>query len=128
MANQYSTSIDLRFSDFDLYGHVNSVVYFTYLETARVKLFKELFQELTAQGIFIVVGRAECDYKTPILLNDTVEVSAWVNRIGTTSFDLAYKIHNSAEKIFAHAKTTMVCFDSVLKAPTAVPDRIKDLA
>ena len=47
MPHTYSTPIELRFSDLDLYGHVNSVIYFTYLETARVKLFAELFTDLT---------------------------------------------------------------------------------
>ena len=56
MAQTYSTTIELRFSDLDLYGHVNSVVYFTYLETARVKLFKDFFKELTDKQIFTGVG------------------------------------------------------------------------
>ncbi len=127
MTKRYSTSIDLRFSDLDLYGHVNSAIYFTYLETARVKLFMEFFQELTDQGIFIVVGRAECDYKNPITLKDTVAVSAWVSRIGTTSFDLSYNIHDNKERTFATAITTMVCIDSVKKKPVAVPERLRSM-
>ena len=57
MAQVYSTGIELRFSDLDVYGHVNSPVYFTYLETARVKLFKDFFNEVSQQGIFTVVAR-----------------------------------------------------------------------
>ncbi len=128
MAKEYSTTIDLRFSDLDLYGHVNSAIYFTYLETARVKQFKDVFEQLTSQGIFVVVVSAECNYKIPILLNDTVVVSGWISRIGNTSFDIEYKIHNGSEKIFATAKTTMVCIKGVLKRPTPVPGLIKDLA
>jgi acyl-CoA thioester hydrolase len=128
MTKRYSTPIDLRFSDLDLYGHVNSAVYFTYLETARVRLFRESFQELTDQGIFIVVGRAECDYKYPILLNNTVVVSTWVSRIGTTSFDLSYHIHDNDDRTFATAVTTMVCIDSVKKIPIAIPERLRTMA
>jgi acyl-CoA thioester hydrolase len=128
MTKRYSASIDLRFSDLDLYGHVNSAVYFTYLETARIKLFREAFQELIDQGIFIVVGRAECEYRYPILLNDTVVVSAWVSRIGATSFDLAYHIHDPDDRTFATAITTMVCIDSVEKKPVAVPERLRSMA
>ncbi len=128
MANQHSTSIALRFSDFDLYGHANNAIYFTYLENARINLFKDVFQELTARGIFIVVVRAECDYRIPIVPNDTVVVSGWISRIGTTSFDLEYQIHDNAGKIFAAAKTTMVCFDTLQKRPTTVPDCVKSLA
>ena len=66
MSQSFTTPIELRFSDLDLYGHVNSVVYFSYLETARVKLFAAPFQELTEQQIFMLVARAECDYRLPV--------------------------------------------------------------
>lgn len=128
MAKIYSTSIDLRFSDFDIYGHVNSVVYFNYLETARVKLFNDVFRDLTDRGIFIVVGRAECEYCIPILPDDAVTVEASVSRIGNTSFDLDYRLHNGAGKVFANARTMMVCFDNVVKAPTVVPECLRELA
>ena len=128
MAKRFSTPIELRFSDLDAYGHVNSAVYFTYLETARMKLFREVFQELTDQGLFIVVGRAECDFRSPILLNDHVMVSVWVARVGNTSFDLEYHIHDSVDKTYATARTTMVCFDSVNEKPISVPDRLRELA
>lgn len=127
MAKRFSTSIELRFADLDLYGHVNNVAYFTLLETARVKLFSKTFQELTDQGIFMLVGRAECDYKSPILLHDDVMVSVWVSRLGKSSFDLDYEIHDSANKMFATARTTMVCFDKGKKAPTAVPEHLKEM-
>jgi acyl-CoA thioester hydrolase len=127
MEKQYSTAIDVRFSDFDLFSHVNSAVYFTYLETARIKLFRDVFHELTAKGIYIVVGKAECEYKLPIKLTDTVAVTLWVSRVGNASFDLSYKIHNNAEKVFALAKTTMVCFDTASNKTVAVPDQLKNL-
>jgi len=31
---QFNTSIEIRFSDLDAYGHVNNALFFTYLETA----------------------------------------------------------------------------------------------
>ena len=127
MAKRFSTSIELRFADLDLYGHVNNVTYFTYLETARVKLFSKAFQELTDQGILMLVGRAECDYRSPILLHDDVKVSVWVSRLGKSSFDLDYEIHDNANKMFATARTTMVCFDKERKAPIAVPERLKEM-
>jgi len=124
---QYSTPIDVRFSDFDLFGHINSAVYFTYLETARIKLFRDVFHELTAKGVYVVVGKAECEYKLPIVLTDTVVVTLWVSRLGNASFDLSYKIHNNAEKTFALAKTTMVCFDTASNKTIAVPEQLKNL-
>lgn len=128
MAQTYSTSIELRFSDLDAYGHVNSAVYFTYLETARVKLFHDFFKEVTAQGIFTVVARAECDFKIPITLYDEVIVTLWVAKTGRSSFDLDYRVHDGHEKTYATARTTMVCFDSVKNVPMPLPESIKAMA
>ncbi len=35
-------SIEVRFRDVDLFGHVNNAVIFTYLETAQIRYFVEL--------------------------------------------------------------------------------------
>ena len=121
MAQTFSTPIELRFSDLDLYGHVNSVVYFSYLETARLRLLKGFFQELTDKHIFTLVARAECDYRLPILFGDELIVSVVMVRIGTTSFDLEYRLHDGAGKTYATARTTIVCYDNIRKVTVPVP-------
>ena len=128
MAQPFSTPIELRFSDLDFYGHVNSVVYFSYLETARVRLFKGFFQELTENHLFTLVVRAECDYRLPIMFGDELMVSVVMARIGTTSFDLEYRLHDGREKTYATARTTMVCFDNIRKVTVPVPECISSLA
>lgn len=128
MAQTFTTPIELRFSDLDLYGHVNSVVYFSYLETARVKLFGDFFRELTDKQIFTLVARAECDYKFPILFGDELIVSVAVARIGTSSFDLDYRLYDGGDKTYATARTTMVCFDNIRKVTVPVPACISNMA
>lgn len=128
MAQTYSTSIEQRFSDLDAYGHVNSAVYFTYMETARVKLFRDFFKEVSDQGIFTVVARTECNFKVPIILYDELIVTLWVAKTGKTSFDLEYRLHDSKEKTYATARTTMVCFDSIKNVAVPLPESIKAMA
>ena len=127
MAQTYSTSIELRFSDLDAYGHVNSAVYFTYLETARVKLFHDFFKTVSEQGIFTVVARAECDFKIPIMLYDNVIVTLWVAKAGRASFDIDYRLHDGSDKTYATARTTMVCFDNIRKTTIPLPDSLKEM-
>lgn len=128
MAQTFSTPVEQRFSDLDLYGHVNSSVYFTYLEAARVRLFKEFFKELTGKHFFTLVAHAECDYKLPILFGDPLIVSVVVARIGASSFDLDYRLHDGAEKTYATARTTLVCFDNAKKVTAPVPECIRQMA
>jgi acyl-CoA thioester hydrolase len=123
--NEYVTPIELRFSDLDMYGHVNGVAYFSFLETARVKLFSEIFHELARQEIYLVVARAECNYVRPILPGDSLLVSISVLRMGNSSFDLAYRLHDGQGKVYATASTTMVSFDNRSKKTVPVPDQLK---
>ena len=117
----HSASIEVRFSDLDAYGHVNNAVYFTYLETARTKLFLEPFLELSRQGLLLLVVRAECDYKKPIQLADRVMVDMAIEKVGRSSFDIVYTLHDGAGTVFATAKTVMVCFDSRQGKPASTP-------
>jgi acyl-CoA thioester hydrolase len=128
MPHTFSIPIELRFSDLDLYGHVNSVVYFSYLETARVKLLQDYFKDLLEQQLFILVARAECEYKIPILFGDRLVVDITVARLGSKSFDLEYRLHDGAGKLYATARTAMVCFDNSTKATVPVPDCIRLMA
>lgn len=125
----YSTTIALRFGDFDLYGHVNSVTYFSYLETARVKVFYTLFEEMTRKGILLLVRKAECDYLLPILpALEEIVVTMEILRLGTTSFTLGYRLHDEAGTTYATGQTLMVTFDSRSGQPVAVPDEIRKMA
>lgn len=126
---EYTTSIDLRFSDFDLYGHVNSVTYFSYLETARVKVFYTLFEELNRKGILLLVRKAECDYFLPILpALEEIIVTIKIVRLGTTSFTLGYRLHDEAGTTYATGQTLMVTFDSRSGQPVPVPEEIRAMA
>lgn len=121
----YSTPIEVRFSDLDLYGHVNSVTFFTFLETARVKLFQDFFRESSRQGVLLVVARAECDYKLPILLQDPVVVTIQIVRTGTSSFDLAYRVHDGSTRVYATAKTTLVTCAAATQTTIPLPDWVR---
>ncbi len=117
----FRVDIQVRFRDLDAYGHVNSVVYYTYLEQARVEMLKHLN---FLQGIFkealLFVARSECTYKHPISLEDKVYVELWVEHIGRSSFELGYNIKND-KTLFATAKTLMVCVHPETNKPIEIP-------
>jgi acyl-CoA thioester hydrolase len=117
----YETGIEIRFADLDAYGHVNNAVIFSYLETARVKMFRDHCGNFLAGGLLFLVARAECDYRKPIELEDRLVVAINLERLGRTSFTLTYRLHNGGDTVFAEAKTVMVCFDPQRKQPAAVP-------
>ncbi|WP_344765971.1 thioesterase family protein [Pedobacter ginsengiterrae] len=119
----YKTNIHLRFVDFDMMGHVNNSVYFTYLEIARTKYWEEIVKwDWKQTGI--VIAHAELDYIQPILMNDKIAIHVKTSRIGETSFDLDYqivKIKGNEEVICSKGKTVCIAIDYATKRPTAIP-------
>lgn len=123
----YKTNIHLRFIDFDMMGHVNNSIYFTYLEIARSKYWEEIIKwDWKKTGI--VIAHAELDYILPIVMNDKIAIHVKTSRIGNTSFDLEYqivKLKGSEEVICSKGKTVCIAVDYTTGKPTAIPEEEK---
>ncbi len=126
---KYTTEIEVRFSDFDAYGHVNNAVYCTYLETARLKFLKEhalpSFSANTRP--LFVIAKAECEYKAAINPADRVFVSIGVEKIGNSSFTLLYNIHDDRDKLFAVCKTIVVSLEQKEQKPSQLSEEFVSL-
>src|ERR671917_1387252 len=79
------TVVPIRWRDMDAYGHVNHVVYLTYLEEARDAAIAQILRETPGDGGY-VVARVAIDYRRELRLADSpVVVSCTVTTIGGSS-------------------------------------------
>lgn len=124
---EFTTDIEIRFADIDAYGHVNNAIFFTYLETARVKLFQQHFGGFLDTSLTFLVVRAECDYRLPVTLNDKLQITIVIEQLRHSSFTFGYRLHNGEGKNYATARTVMVCYDPVASRPVAIPAEIREL-
>lgn len=122
---EFTTPMDIRFADLDAYGHVNNALFFTYLETARVKLFQKYFGAFLDSPLLFLVVRAECDYHLPIMLNDPLLITLQVEQLKYTSFTISYQLHDGREREYATARTVLVAYDPAAKKPAAIPEEIR---
>lgn len=114
--------IEIIFRDLDAMGHVNNAVYFTYMETARVKCMMELFNITHLKDMSLIVAEATCTYKSPAHFGETLMVGIAVARMGNKSFDLLYRIETDDGRLVAEAKTVQVVFDYAAQKTIAIPD------
>ena len=108
----------VRFGDIDVLGHVNNCRYLTYLEDARIALFRlDPLREGREPLKGLVVARHEIDYKRPLLFGpDPVRVETWVTEVRAGSFAMAYEVRDD-ERVYAEASTVMVAYDMDKSGP-----------
>ncbi len=119
--------VHVRFSDVDVYGHVNNVKYFEYFQEARIQLILAQGSE-PGEGYHLVVAHTDVDYKRPILFRaEPYDCRTWVSRIGTTSV-VFESVVRDGDDVLARARVVGVCIDSGTGRPAPVPDVFRALA
>jgi acyl-CoA thioester hydrolase len=104
---------------------VNNAVFCSLLETARFKYFKDRFAGFTAA---FVIARVEVDYVKPVRLGGFIEISTWVSRVGTTSWDFGYVIRTSpGGDIAVRATSRQVWYDFPAQSKMPIPREVRDV-
>lgn len=104
--------LTMRVRDYecDIQGVVNNSVYQNYLEHARHEFLlanNVNFAEITAQGINLVVMRAELDYKTSLRPQDDFYITVECVRESRLKFAFLQHIYRSSDdKLVLQAKIT----------------------
>ena len=92
----FSVELDVRDYECDLQGIVNNAVYQQYLEHARHLFLKASgmdFARLSAEGVNLVVVRAELDYLFPLRSGDRFRVDLSLSRVSRLRFAFQQEIH-----------------------------------
>ena len=109
----------VRFNDCDPMGHVNNAIFSTYLEQARLAWFGS-DEEMPLTDV--ILARTEIDFRSPVTVGETVEVSVEPTRLGTKSFELAYELR-AGGRLVAEAKSVLVGYDYGQARSTEIPER-----
>ena len=99
---KYLHTIEFKVRDYecDMQGVVNNGVYQNYLEHARHEFLHTQainFAEVTAQGINLVVVRAELDYRDSLKSNDWFKVCSNLQRLSKLRFEFSQDIFRLAD-------------------------------
>ena len=94
MSERFTTPVAVRWSDIDMYQHVNHATMVTILEEARVPFLKDAFAaDITTTGLLIAEVRVA--YKGQLRLADSpLQVTIWVNRLRAVDFTLGYEVRS----------------------------------
>ena len=95
---EFFVKVKVRFSETDMYGHLNNTVPFTYFEYARIEFFKSigLMNNWTDKGkdTIPVVADLQCDYLKQVYFDEELQIYVKIASIGTSSIDIHYIAKN----------------------------------
>jgi acyl-CoA thioester hydrolase len=111
----------VRFNDCDPMGHLNNALFSTYLEQARLAWFGEDEEHPLRD---VILARTEIDFRSPVEVGETVEISVRPARVGTKSFELAYELRSDG-RLVAEAKSVLVGYDYDRAESIPIPERWK---
>jgi acyl-CoA thioester hydrolase len=122
---RHRTPVQVRFRDIDAFGHVNNSVVSSYVEQARVTYLRDVLG-LDPVGpedrMPLILAMIRLDYRSPIFLDDRVEVGSRVDWVGRTSFHMSHHLEQQAGRELATAASVLVTYDYESARPMPVPD------
>jgi acyl-CoA thioester hydrolase len=119
MTEAFARQVDVRWRDTDAIGHVNHVVFLTYLEEGRDALYAQV---LGSEPVY-VVARLEIDFRAEVRHEDQrVTVRIEVERVGTTSLTTRETIVGPSGQTVATARVITVRWDADLRQPVPFSD------
>jgi acyl-CoA thioester hydrolase len=112
----FEHQVSLRWRDTDALGHVNHVVFLTYLEEGR----DAFYVQALGRDPHYVVARMEIDWRAEVLYTDRqLRVRIEVERVGTTSLTTREAVLTPAGVTAAEARVVTVLWDASARKPTA---------
>ena len=113
----------IDWSHMDMFGHVNNISFFSYIQSARAQFWRtsgieSLYKEQKTAPMLVNAG---LDFKHPLYYPGNATVYFLLDFIGTSSFGLKYEIHDDQSNLCAVGKDAMVLwdFDNMKKVPIA---------
>lgn len=122
--------VQMRFTDIDVFGHVNNNVYLQYLDLGKLEYINASLGSLfDPREKALVVANINCDFYYPTVYGEEIEVVTRVDAIGAHSITLEQRVvATPSQQVKCISRTVMVGYDvrqrSVMEIPADWHTRI----
>ncbi len=116
---------NVAWGDMDAFGHVNNVIYYRYIESARICYLDVL--NIFKLDINTVVASSQCKYLKPVFYPDQLKIGVRVEEIRNSAFRMNYLIWSSTQQQnVALGEAVIVCVDKESMQKTLIPEIIRE--
>lgn len=122
-AYPWSTTLTTRWSDNDVYGHINNVVYYSYFDSvANLFLAREGGLVIASSEVIGLVVESQCHYHAPLAYPQPLRAGLRVDMLGQRSVTYGIAIFAESDDLAAaHGHFVHVFVDRVTRKPIAIP-------
>lgn len=126
---RHHLDIQVRFNDFDMFGHLNNNAYLEYCDLAKADYFAALLGgPVSPERLSMVVAGIEATFYEPTLPGEPLRVDTRLKHLGESSMTLEQGVVNpSTGALKAKARTVMVYFDVHTLKSKPIPDDLRAL-
>ncbi len=114
----------VAWGDMDAFGHVNNVMYYRYIESARIEYFDRL--NVFDQDVLTVVASSQCKYLKPVFYPDMLHIGARVEEMRNSAIRMHYVLFSQQQQqIVADGEAVIVFVDKVEMKKTLIPQQLR---
>jgi acyl-CoA thioester hydrolase len=119
--------ITTRWSDNDVYGHVNNVTFYSYFDTAANRyLIERGGLDIHGGAIIGLVVESHCNYHVPIAFPVDLRAGVRVDKLGQRAVTYGIAIFTAdSDAAVAHGHFVHVFVDRATRQPVAIPDALR---
>jgi acyl-CoA thioester hydrolase len=127
-AYPFHTAITTRWSDNDVYGHINNVAYYSYFDTAaNLWLIREGGLDITRGDVIAVVVESRCEYRVPLAYPASLLAGVRVDRLGNRAVTYGIAIFAAGDaRAAAHGQFVHVFVDRATRLPMMIPPKLRE--
>jgi len=126
---QFPVKLQLRldWSEMDLFGHINNVMYFKFIQASRVNYWEHvgLMRDYYKDKIGPILVSTGCQFSKPLFYPDNITVEVRVEFIKTTSIGLHHRILNSKNEFSAEAHDVIVLYNFTKNEKVPIPMELR---
>jgi acyl-CoA thioester hydrolase len=111
--NSHDITVRVRYSETDAMGYLHHGNNINYFEMGRTELLRAQggsYREMEEQGYFLVVIRAECDYKIPARFDDLLTIRTSVGKQSMAKIEFEHLVFRDGQ-LLAKGRTVLACIN-----------------
>ncbi len=117
----------IDWSEMDLFGHVNNVMFMKYIQAARVNYWEKtgITDLFLNTKIGTMLASTGCTFLKPLHYPGNITMQTRLEFIKTTSFGLHHQILNEKNEVAAEGHDVIVLYDFSKNIKMEIPEEIR---